>query len=43
MIEEQSHIVEEEQRNSQQYKSLMLLAQSTFKTSLFQTQNNQEM
>ena len=43
MMEEYKHVVDEELQKSNQYKNIMLLTQQTFKSSLFQTGNNQEM
>ena len=42
-LEESQHIVHEEQQTCSQYKTLMLLTQQTFKSSLFQSSNNIEM
>lgn len=43
MMEEYKHVVDEELQKSNQYKNIMTLTQQTFKSSLFQTGNNQEM
>ena len=43
MMEEYKHVVDEEIKKGNQYKNIMLLTQQTFKSSLFQSNNNQEM
>ena len=40
MMEEYKHVVDEEVLKSSQYKTVMLLTQQTFKSSLFQSNNN---
>lgn len=43
MMDEYKAVADQETAKATQYKSLMQLAQETFKSSLFQSNNNQEM